>query len=65
MRAVENQGGPVHLVVVLMSRARHSRHVELALRAGKTIIIATSRQPTLVDAYLQTYLSSLECWLRN
>lgn len=35
-----------------MSRARHSRHVELALHAGKTVIIATSRQPTLVEAYL-------------
>ena len=40
-----------------------SRHVELALNADDTAIIATSHQPTLLDRYLETYLSSLQRWL--
>jgi hypothetical protein len=37
----------------------------LALLADITVIIATSRQPTLLDADLETYVSSLEHWLRD
>jgi retron-type reverse transcriptase len=40
-----------------------SRHVELALYADDTAIIDTSRQPTLLVKYLETYLSDLEQWL--
>jgi hypothetical protein len=40
-----------------------SRRVELALYADDTAIIATSRQPTLLVKYLETYLSDLERWL--
>jgi hypothetical protein len=40
-----------------------SRHVELALYADDTAIIATSRQPSLLVRYLETYLSDLERWL--
>ena len=40
-----------------------SRHVELALYAGDTAVIATSRQPALLVKYLETYLSGLERWL--
>ena len=40
-----------------------SRHVELALYADDTAVIATSRQPALLVGYLETYLSDLERWL--
>jgi hypothetical protein len=40
-----------------------SRHVELALYADDTTVIATSRQPALIVRYLETYLSDLERWL--
>ena len=38
-------------------------HVELALYADDTAIIATSRTPALLVSYLQTYLNHLERWL--
>jgi hypothetical protein len=37
-----------------------SRHVELALYADDTTVIATSRQPALLAKYVETYLSELE-----
>ena len=37
-----------------------SRHVELALYAENTAIIATSRKPALLVSYLESYLSDLE-----
>jgi len=40
-----------------------SNHVELALYADDTAIIATSRQPAFLVKYLETYLSDLEWWL--
>ena len=40
-----------------------SRHVDVAVYAEDTAIIATSRQPTLLVIYLETYLSDLERWL--
>ena len=40
-----------------------SHHVELALYADDTAIIATSRTPVLLVSYLQSYLSHLERWL--
>jgi hypothetical protein len=42
-----------------------SRHVELALYADDTAIIATSRKSALLIRYLETYLSDLERWLRE
>jgi hypothetical protein len=41
-----------------------SRHVELALYADDTAIIATSRCPALLVSYLEAYLSDIERWLR-
>jgi hypothetical protein len=41
-----------------------SRHVDLALYADDTTIIATSRSPTLLVSYLEAYHSDLERWLR-
>ena len=40
-----------------------SRHVELALYANDTAVIAKSRQPALLVKYLEAYLSNLERWL--
>jgi hypothetical protein len=40
-----------------------SRHVELALYADYTAIIATSRKPTLLVSYLDSYLNDLQRWL--
>jgi hypothetical protein len=42
-----------------------SRHVELALYADDTAIIATSRKSALLIRYLETYLSDLGRWLRE
>ena len=38
-------------------------HIELALHADDTAIIATSRKPTLLVSYLESYLSDLQQWL--
>jgi len=40
-----------------------SHHVELALYADDTAIIATSRKPTLLVSYLESYLNDLHRWL--
>jgi hypothetical protein len=40
-----------------------SHHVELALNADDTAIIATSRKPTLLFSYLESYLNDLQRWL--
>jgi hypothetical protein len=40
-------------------------HVELALYVDDTAVIATSRQPTLLVGYLETYLSDPERSLRE
>jgi hypothetical protein len=40
------------------------RHVELALYADDTSLIATSRSPLLLISYLETYLNRLELWPR-
>jgi hypothetical protein len=42
-----------------------SRHVELALYADDTALLATSRSPLLFIKYLETYLNGLELWLRD
>jgi hypothetical protein len=40
-----------------------SHHVELALYADNMAIIATSRKPTLLVSYLESYLNDLQQWL--
>jgi predicted enzyme involved in methoxymalonyl-ACP biosynthesis len=37
-----------------------SHHVELAIYADDTAIIATSRKPTLLDNYLESYINELQ-----
>jgi len=40
-----------------------SHHVDLALYADETAIVATSRKPTLLVGYLESYLNDLQRWL--
>jgi hypothetical protein len=40
-----------------------SHHVELALYADNMAIIATSRKPTLLVSYLESYLNDLQRWM--
>ena len=59
------QGGiippvPFNLYVYYMPSS--SRHIELALHAENTAIIAMFRQPALLVKYLHIYLSGLERW---
>jgi len=39
-----------------------SHHVELALYADDTAIIATSRKPTLLVSEVKSYLNDLQRW---
>jgi len=62
MRAVVAQGGltsPVLFSLYVNDMPSHSHHVELALYADDTAIIATSRKPTLLVSYLESYLNDL------
>ena len=66
MRAGVVQGGlisPVLLSRHVNDMPSSSRHVELALYADDTAIIATSRKPTPLVSYLESYLNDLQRWL--
>jgi len=66
MRAGVAQGGfisPVLFNLYVNDMPKPSHHVELALYAEDTAIIATSRTPVLLVSFLQSYLSHLERWL--
>ena len=68
MRAGVAQGGlicPVLFSVYVNDMPVPSCHVELALYADDTAIIATSRKPELLVSYLEAYLADLERWLRK
>ena len=57
MRAEVAQGGLISAVLFsqyVNDMPPHSHHVELALYADDTAIIATSRKPTLVVSYLES-----------
>ena len=65
MRSGVAQGGlisPVLFSLYVNDMPKSSHHVELALYAHDTAIIATSRTPVLLFSYLQSYLSHLERW---
>jgi hypothetical protein len=60
------QGGlitPVLFSVYVNDMPTPSHHVELALYADDTAIIATSRKPTLLVSYMESYLSDFQRWL--
>ena len=66
MRAGVTQGGlmsPVLFSLYVNDMPKPSHHVELALYADDTAIIATSRTPVLLVSYVQSYLCHLEQWL--
>ena len=66
MRAVVAQGGltsPVLFSLYVNDMPSHSHHVELGHYADDTAIIATSRKPTLLLSYLESYLNDLQRWL--
>jgi len=66
MRAGVAQGGlisPVLVSLYVNNMPSPSHHVKLALYADDTTIIATSRKPTLLVSYLESYLNDLQRWL--
>ena len=66
MRAAVAQGGinsSILFSLYVNDMPSSFRHVELALNADDTGVIATSRQPALLVKCLATYLSDLERWL--
>jgi hypothetical protein len=66
MRAGVAQGGlisPALFNLYVNDMPSPSHHVEFALYAGDTAIIATSRKPTLLVSYLEAYLNDLQRWL--
>jgi hypothetical protein len=68
MRAAVAQGGLVSTVLISLyvnDIPTPSRHVELAQYADDTALIATSRDPSLLDGYPEAYLGRQELWLRD
>jgi len=66
MKAGLAQGGLISLVLFSLyvnDMPLPSHHVELALYADDTAIIATYRKPTLPVSYLESYLNDLQPWL--
>ena len=66
MRAGVAQGrliSPVLFSLYVNDIPSPSHHVELAFYADDTAIIATSRKPTLLVSYLESYLSDLQRYL--
>jgi len=60
------QGGlisPVLFSLYVDDMLSPSYHVELALYADDIAIIATSRKPTLLVSYVESYLNYLQRWL--
>ena len=57
------QGGlisPVLFSLYVNGMPTPSHHVEFALYADNTAVIATSRKPTLLVSYLESYLNDLK-----
>ena len=66
MRAGVAQGGlisPVLFSLYVNDMPTPSHHVELSLYADYTAVIATSRKPSLLVSYLESYLNYLQRWL--
>jgi len=66
MRAGVVQGAlisPVLFSLYVNDMPRPSHDVDLALYADDTAIITTSRKPTLLFSYLESYLNDFQRWL--
>jgi len=66
MRAEVAQGGlisPVFFSLYVNDIPPPSHHVELAIYADDTAIIATSRKPTLLFSYPESCLNDIQRWL--
>jgi hypothetical protein len=66
MRAGVAQGGlisPVLFSLYVNDMPSPSHHVELALYADDGAVKATSRKPTLLVSYLESFLNDLQWWL--
>jgi len=66
MRTGVAQGGfitPILYSLYVNYMSPPSHHVELALYADDTAIIATSRKPTLLVSYMESYLNDFQEWL--
>jgi hypothetical protein len=64
MRAGVAQGGLISPVLfsLYVNIPSPSHHVDLALSADDTAVIATSRKPTLLVSYLESYLIDIQRW---
>jgi hypothetical protein len=68
MRAGVAQGGlisPVFIGLYVNDMPPPLHHVELALYADDTTVIATSRKPTLLVSNLESYVNDLQRWLSD
>ena len=68
MRAGVAQGGlisPILFSLHVNDMLSPSHHVELALYADDTAIMATSHKPTLLVSYPESYLNDLQQWLSD
>jgi hypothetical protein len=66
MKAGVAQGGlifPVLFSLYVSDMPSPSHHVDLALYADDTAIIATFRKPMLLVSYQESYLNDLQRWL--
>ena len=54
---------PVLFSIYINDMSSPSHYVELALCADDTAIITTSRNPTLLVSYLESYVNELQRWL--
>jgi hypothetical protein len=63
MRALVAQGRLISPVLfsLYVDMPSPSHHVELALYADYPANISTSRKPTLLVSYLESYLNDLQC----
>ena len=63
LKVVPLAGGPVLFSLYVNDMPSPSHHVQLALYADDTAIITTSRKPTLLVSYLESYPKDLQRWL--
>jgi hypothetical protein len=54
---------PVLFSLYVIDMHSTSHHVQLALYADGTAVIVTSRKPTLLVSYLESYLNDFQRWL--